>query len=272
MMKITSLVENTSRVGMPVEHGLSLHVDKGDRKLLFDMGQGNLFAENARRMGISIADIDLAIISHGHYDHGGGLNAFIELNQKAPVYIHKDAFLPHYSLREDGLTYIGLDVSIQGNPRIIMCDDMMPIDKSLTLFANVHGQCCNPFGNRLLYGPTKTKNDLFNHEQSLIIRDGSNVVLLAGCAHCGIVNIMRRAEELTGKAPTHVFAGMHLVKSGLTAEEDLAFITRLAEELMKYKDCHYFTMHCTGIPQYELLKTMMCSQIDYLSCGECAEL
>ena len=105
-MKITSLVENTSTVGMPVEHGLSLYIqlDNG-RNILFDMGQRRLFAENAERLGLAIADIDMAIISHGHYDHGGGLRAFLEINDKAKVYIHNDAFQPHYSLKEDGMWF-----------------------------------------------------------------------------------------------------------------------------------------------------------------------
>ena len=80
-MKITSIVENTSIVGIPVEHGLSLYIqlDNG-QNVLFDMGQRRLFAENAERLGLSIADVDTAIISHGHYDHGGGLSAFLEMN------------------------------------------------------------------------------------------------------------------------------------------------------------------------------------------------
>lgn len=267
-MRITLLIENTSRVGMPVEHGLSLHIALNGRQILFDMGQGNLFADNAKRLGVSVKDVDLAVISHGHYDHGGGLGQFLELNSKAPVYIHKNAFLPHYSMRDDGLKYIGLDATLQNNPRIMLCDDTISIDNVLTLFSGVNGTCCNPRGNRLLYGPSKSHNDLFVHEQNLLIKDGENVVLIAGCAHCGIVNIMRRVEVIAGQAPTHVFAGMHLVKSGLSEDEESTFISCLAEELMRYSHCRYYTMHCTGLSQYERLKSIMNSQIVYLSCGE----
>lgn len=77
-MKITSIIENTSTIGLPVEHGLSLYVqlDNG-QNVLFDMGQRRLFTENAERLGLSISNVDTAIISHGHYDHGGGLRAFL---------------------------------------------------------------------------------------------------------------------------------------------------------------------------------------------------
>lgn len=268
-MKVTSIIENTSQTGLPVEHGLSLYIEKNDgQKVLFDMGQSALFARNAETLRLSIADVDKAIISHGHYDHGGGLRTFLAENHKAKVYIHRDAFLPHYSLRETGLRYIGLDDSLKEEARLVFCDDQKQIDEGMLLFANVQGDCCIPTGNRLLFGPTASVHDTFGHEQSLVMEEGGKVVLFAGCAHGGIVNILRKAQELTDKVPTHVFAGMHLVKSGLSEAEESAFIKALAEELKRYKDTRFFTMHCTGEEQFAKLKSMMGSQIEYLSCGD----
>lgn len=268
-MKITSIIENTSCKGLPVEHGLSLYIEKNEgQRILFDMGQSNLFARNATALSLSVADIDVAVVSHGHYDHGGGLATFLTENQKAKVYIHKDAFLPHYSLRDTGLRYIGLDGSLQDNERLVFCEAITHVGNGMTLFANVEGNCCNPFGNRLLFGPSKSENDSFCHEQNLIIEEGDQVALFAGCAHRGIVNILRRAEEIAGKKPTHVFAGMHLVKSGLSATEEDAFIADLATELQGYKDTIFYTMHCTGEEQYLKLKSFMDHQIEYLACGD----
>ena len=268
-MTITSLVENTSVVGMPVEHGISLYIQQENgRNILFDMGQRRLFAENAERLGLSIADIDTAIISHGHYDHGGGLRVFLEINDKAKVYIHKDAFQPHYSLKEYGLKYIGLDTDLQDNPRLVMCDSLTRFDDQMTIFADVIDDCCCPQGNSLLFGPSETQNDSFAHEQNLIIEENGKVILFAGCAHKGIINIIRRAEDVTGKSPTHVFAGLHLAKTPI---ED-AFISTLAHELTGYEKCKFYTMHCTGTEQYLQLKAIMGNQIEYLSCGEIAEI
>ena len=133
-MKITSLVENTSRVGLPVEHGLSLHISLDDgRSILFDMGQHRLFAENAVRLGINLEGVDLAVVSHGHYDHGGGLRAFLELNQKTKVYLNRHAFEPHYSLREDGLKYIGLDTDLKDCGRLVFCGDEAKIEEDVIL-------------------------------------------------------------------------------------------------------------------------------------------
>ena len=268
-MNISSLVENTSAVGMPVEHGLSLYIQLANgRNILFDMGQRRLFAENADRLGLDISNIDTAVISHGHYDHGGGLRAFLEINSKAKVYIHKDAFQAHYSLKEDGLKYIGIDKDLQDSPRLVKCGSVTRIDDQLMLFADVNGDCCCPQGNRLLFGPSETQNDTFSHEQNLIVEENGNTILFAGCAHKGIINIIRKAEEVIGKSPTHVLAGLHLAKTPI----DDAFIATLAHELMTYSHCRFYTMHCTGIEQFQQLKTIMNDQIEYLSCGESVEV
>ena len=268
-MTITSLVENSSAVGMPVEHGLSLYIQlENGHNILFDMGQRRLFAENAEQLGLNIADIDTAIVSHGHYDHGGGLRAFLEINDKAKVYIHMDAFQPHYSLKEYGLKYIGLDTDLQDNPRLVKCSSLTRLDNQMTIFADIFGDFCSPQGNRLLFGPSETQNDSFTHEQNLIIEEKDKIILFAGCAHKGIINIIRKTEEVIGKSPTHVFAGLHLAKTPI---ED-SFISTLAHELMRYENCKFYTMHCTGTEQYHKLKAIMHDQIEYLSCGEIAKI
>lgn len=81
-----------------------------------------------------------------------------------------------------------------------------------------------------------------------------------------------KGRQLTGLSPTHVFSGMHLAKSGLPHQQERQFICTLAERLMKTSDCNYYTMHCTGVPQYEMLKERMGNRINYMSCGESVEL
>ncbi len=263
-MRVTSIAENTSSKGLPVEHGLSLFIEKNDgQKVLFDMGQSSMFAQNAKALGLSVADVNVAVISHGHYDHGGGLSTFLSQNDNAKVFVHSEAFQPHYSLRETELAYIGLDTGLEDNERLVFCRDVTVIATGMTLVSNVRGTCCYPAGNSLLFGPSKTGNDVFCHEQNLVITENDKIVLFAGCAHCGIVNILRKVSEVTGKVPTHVLAGMHLAK-----HTDMQDIESLADELMKYGNTKFYTMHCTGEEQFNRLKSFMGAQIEYLACGD----
>lgn len=268
-MKISCLIENTSRRGLPCEHGLSLHLHLNDgRVLLFDMGQTALFAENAQTMGLQLQHVDMAILSHGHYDHGGGLPTFLRINGTSKVYLKKEAFQSHYSLRADGLVDIGLDSSFRYHPQLVFCDVFEELSPGMMLFSDVKGRICYPPGNRFLYGPDAHTNDTFMHEQNLWITEGEHRVLLAGCAHAGIVNIIEKAIELTGTPPTHVIAGMHLMKSGLSPQKEERFIAELAEKLKQYSQTTYYTMHCTGDEAYQKLKRLMPEQLHRLTTGD----
>ncbi|MBQ6797382.1 MAG: MBL fold metallo-hydrolase, partial [Clostridia bacterium] len=131
-MNITVLAENVSDIeGIEAQHGLSLYIESGGKKMLFDMGQDGLFAKNAQVLKKDISAVDIAVISHGHYDHGGGLAKFLEMNDKAPVYINSRAFEPHYNANNN---YIGLDTDLQNSHRFIYTDDITVIDDELTLF------------------------------------------------------------------------------------------------------------------------------------------
>ena len=112
-MKIVTLMENTTcREDLCCEHGLSLYLESGKYKILFDAGQSCAFAENAEKLGISLDQVDFCVLSHGHYDHSGGLGKFLEINQTAKVYVSQWAFEPHYET--DG-RYIGVDPVLQKN-------------------------------------------------------------------------------------------------------------------------------------------------------------
>ena len=110
-MKVTVLMENTALegCGLTPEHGLSLYIEYRGRKLLLDAGASEKFADNAQALGVDLAAVELAVLSHGHNDHAGGLGQFFRLNRQAPVYICAGAAGPVYAEHPDGRRFIGID-------------------------------------------------------------------------------------------------------------------------------------------------------------------
>lgn len=257
-MRIISLVDNVPGC-CPGEHGLSLWIElKSGLKVLFDTGQGSLFAENAARLGLDLAAIDIAVISHGHYDHGGGLNTFLELNSKARVHLRPTFFEPHYSLKECGLKNISpAPVDPRHADRLVFSGDPC---EGLTLFSSVCSDFPAPAGNSNLFGSDGVTPDDFCHEQNLIIRENGKTFLFAGCAHRGAANIITDALKIAGNGIDYFIGGMHLMRT----EEGF---DSLAETLSSFEGCRYLTMHCTGEDSYRRLKEKMGDSICYLACG-----
>lgn len=269
-MKITVLVDNISSHELPVEHGLSLHVQMNDGgAFLFDCGQSDLFARNAACMNIALGNLQFAVLSHGHYDHGGGLSHLHNILPSLPIYMHHEALRAHYSLRPDGVKYIGLSPSLLAEVGGVcrLCSGVTKVAPGLTLFDSVQGNICMPPGNGRLFEDISGTPDTFPDEQNLLIEEGGCVVLIAGCAHRGIVNIMNRAEDICQKPLTHVVGGFHLKKMGLDAVREKEFVELLAGELMK-RNAIYYTMHCTGDDAFRKLKEFMGDRLHYASCGE----
>ncbi len=98
--KIAVLIENhkdQNRTELVAEHGLSLHIERNGKAVLFDTGSSGALVQNARRMDADLRDVDAVVISRGHKDHGGGLKAFSDVNDQAPIYLGKGAVTERYS-------------------------------------------------------------------------------------------------------------------------------------------------------------------------------
>ena len=247
-MKITVLVENVSRRDdVAAQHGLSLYIEACGKRILFDMGQDGLFYENAVRLGIDLSLVDMAIISHGHYDHGGGLAKFLEINRTAPVYIRKGAFLPYYN----GERYIGLDPALCNSGRLVFVDGDCTIDRGLRLVGLDTPPAASRLG-RMVGG--RIIPDTFDHEIYLVI-EGEKRVLISGCSHKGILAIAERF------CPDVLVGGLHLMD--MPTDERLAALGSRLDA----SGCEYYTCHCTGYTQYEFL-TKYIKRISYLSSGD----
>ncbi len=274
-MKIICLVENqTSNPKLKSEHGLSFYIEFGYRKILFDLGQSHLFIDNAIQMGIDFSQVDTVIISHGHYDHAGGLTAFLEINKQAKIFIHKNAFRPHYSLNlQSELANIGVDPNLKEHPQIVLTDTNFEIESNIKLFSKLNQNRFYPSGNRLLkqsIGDDIFADD-FSHEQNMILVQDNRYVLFAGCAHKGILNIVNQAIEIMGSEPSHVFGGFHLHSRSTDVSENDDFILSLGAELCKFNTL-YHTGHCTGNYAFQLFNKHFNPQIQRFSTGSTFEI
>ena len=275
-MIVTVLSENTSiSPEIKSEHGLSIHVKTKRDSILFDTGAGSIFLENAKKLGIDISSVDKVIISHGHYDHGGGLPAFLEANNKALVYLNNFAFGNYYSVKEGIEKYIGLDKKLLPQERFIFIDGDVKIEEELEIFSGVQQKILSPSCNSSLYmrdeGDEKSATDVFRHEQNLIIREEGNTVLLSGCAHNGIVNILEHYVNKYGGLPTHVIGGFHLYSHSSGKSEDPITVFEVGRYLLD-SAAEYYTGHCTGDEAYNILKRTMGQMLHKISAGSVFEI
>ena len=258
-MRIVVLMENTaSRDGLAFEHGLSLYLEANGKKILFDAGQSGAFADNALALGIDLAEVDFAVLSHGHYDHGGGLLRFLEINQTAPVYLRREAFGAHYN---GTAKYIGLDEQLKNSHRLIFVPDVLEIAPGITLTGGAMPELIHPIEP---YGLTRREGENFlpedfRHEQYLLIEEAGKRICISGCSHRGVVNIARRF------APEVLVGGFHFQKLDPEGAGKPA-LEQAAVDLLDLPT-DYYTGHCTGQAQFDFLKTRMGHRLRAISTG-----
>lgn len=258
-MRIHCLIENTStQPELESEHGLSLLIETGGIRILFDTGASPAFAHNAERMGIDLSTVDMAVISHGHYDHGGGIARFLELNSRAPVWVNQHTFAPHFNITGKD---IGLPPGLAEHPRILpVCDAVTHLAPGISLHSSTVLPTTYPAENTgmtTLLENSRVPDD-FRHEQYLLIDESGQKILFSGCSHCGILNIAThfQADILIG--------GFHFMKLPPdTAPRHLEFIANLLLSL----PTRYYTGHCTGEMAYNILKSRMQDRIHPISTG-----
>ena len=263
-LTVTTLIENDSSDSRQfvAEHGLSLHIAHDGQNILFDTGATGAFADNAAKLGIDLAKVDLVIISHSHYDHTGGLARFFALNSTAPVYIHRLALNGYFSRQENAVTSIGLEQAVYdaNSHRFIFIDAPTRISDKLLLTSAFDHLYPVPQSPTLL----KQENDQlvvddFQHEMMLVLERDTEIVVFTGCSHNGILNMVATARRaFPGKNIQAVFGGFHLSSRHselMTLPE--ADVIAMAKQLQQWRIPRIFTGHCTGHPAFSLLKTVL---------------
>ena len=279
-MRVTVLMENsTPSSRLAARHGLSLWLELADgRRVLFDMGPDEAFLANAHTLGVDVASADLAVLSHGHYDHGGGLPAFLATCARAgrdvPVYVREHAFEEHVSGTPDHHHAIGLDPALAADPHVRPVGEKHDLGAGLTLFSTSRRRHAAARSNARLLTRDASGGlvaDDFAHEQSLLVEEGGRHVLVSGCSHGGILNLMDAAEELIGAPLDAVVAGFHLMDpSGGTVED--SGLTRAPPQGLPPRPARYLTFHCTGTDAFSLLRDVLGGRVGYLHVGSRAEV
>ena len=273
-MKIITLMENTTKSeSIRAEHGLSLYIETKNHNLLSDCGCTDAFLENATTLGIDLQSVDAVILSHGHYDHSGGILPFTGINPDATIYMQEKALLPYYHKTNIEERYIGIDPAIGELSQLKTLIGDSVIDEELTLFTNVTGRKLWPKGNLELKKKVGDDfvQDEFDHEQYLVITEENKKVLISGCAHNGILNILDHYYHLYGAYPDAVISGFHMIKKDSYSDEDISTIKETAERLSKLPT-KFYTGHCTGEEPYTMMKEIMGEQLEYVYSGSVVEI
>lgn len=263
-MRIVVLMEDTC--GNPqcgYEHGLSLFIETGKHKILMDTGASDGILANASQLEVPLNEVDTVVLSHGHYDHSGGLLPFWKINGEAGIYLQKAALSDYYH----GSRYIGIDRRIGRLPGIVLLEGNRRIDEELSVFSDIRGRRFWPQSNMglMVRVDGRDMQDTFDHEQCLVV-EGEKILLVSGCAHNGILNILDRYQEVYGGQPDVVISGFHMMKKDEYTPQETERILDTARELAG-RDILFYTGHCTGQTAIGLMKSIMGDQLIQIHCG-----
>ena len=263
------LVENkTYQDNCLAEHGLSLYIDLDGRKILFDTGKSDMMIHNARQMGVDLSEIDVAVISHGHYDHTGGVPAFCDINRTAPVIIHKNAFKQTYARVGEG-ELSKKNCGIRWAPdaikeRLVLSDGAIFIDDNTAVSGSIPPQ--DGFEPGMKFYENDNRGlvlDGMEHEQFLAFRGDDGIYLFCGCCHLGVMSGIHYAQRLFPDEKIQVLvAGMHLMYT--PTEEIETLIDRIEESGVQT----VVPLHCTGLFATGLLKNRLKDRCILLNTGD----
>lgn len=290
-MKIVCLMENTAgNQQCQCEHGLSLYIEMENNTILADTGASGVFLDNAEKLGVDVEKVETVFLSHGHYDHGGGILEFHKKNPKAKIVMQKTALGDYWHKSDTVEKYIGLDSKIKELENLVLLQGDGVLDEIVnsrnaengktekiclfTLNAKKQEELrCWPQGNLVLKERKENEfiQDSFVHEQYLVLEENGKRVLISGCAHNGILNIVEEYKKRYHSYPDVIISGFHMRKKNGYTDDDFEIIKETAKEL-KNTGILCYTGHCTGEEPYELMKEIMGEQLNYLHCGDCIEI
>lgn len=265
-MRATVIVDNIKNDNMCGEWGLSIYIEYKDKKILLDTGASNLFVENARKLNISLEDVDIAVLSHGHYDHANGMESFLGINDKAFFYLQENCSENCYAKKWIFHKYIGIPKGILSKyqNRMIYASGDYEVSDGISLIPHKTGNLENIGKKEGMYQKTPAgwKPDDFSHEQSLVFDTPEGLVIFNSCSHGGAANIINEvAETFPQKKMLAIIGGFHIFNK--SENEVREFARKIKDTGIKY----VYTGHCTGKKSFEILKEELGDMVSQLKVG-----
>lgn len=264
-IKFTILSDNIPGKVCSAEWGLSIYIEYNNKKILLDTGASELFARNAELLGIDISAVDYCVLSHAHYDHSDGMEEFFKLNKKAKMYLRKSCKENCYSLKEEGMDYIGIHRGWleQYADRLEYIDGKFQLADGVKLLPHtidmtVEGKKAKMF----IEQNEEFFPELFNHEQSMVFETDRGIAIFNSCCHGGADNIVKEIQmEYPEKKILGIVGGFHLFRSTNAEVED--FSKRLLATGVE----KVVTGHCTGDTAIEILKNILGNKVTQTYAG-----
>ena len=246
----TVVIDDTASGNLASEHGLSLWIEDGDRRLLLDTGQSHILHENCQALGVDLREIDAVVLSHGHYDHTGGLQTVIDGVSEVDVYLHPKAVEPKFACHNnEPCRHIGMSSLIAENlQKHNYIRTLVWTEKPTNIYSGFTVTGAIPrltdfedVGGPFFLDADRKQPDALTDDQSLFFESDEGLVVMVGCAHAGIVNTLDYISKLTGNKHIHtVLGGIHL--SSASSER----IERTINAFHGYDVRQIGLAHCTG--------------------------
>ena len=278
-MRVVTLIENHTENELICEHGLAFYVEYNGKSYLLDAGQSGVFIDNARALGIDLAHVDKAVLSHAHYDHAGGFAAFAKENVHAKVYMQKASAERCFSEKAEGMKDIGIsdEVTEALGGRIVYVDGDLKLDEGVYLIAH-RTEGLEKRGEKMhMYRETngRKRYDDFAHEQSLVFDMKAGLVVFNSCSHGGVDLILEEIKQVFGdRMVLAMFGGFHLMGSDGpdSMRESGEQVRSLGEKLSGMKVGALYTGHCTGTKAFPILKEVLGDKLQLLVTGTTVEI